>query len=79
LPESRTVAAVKLDWGSVSAWLGAISIILAFRIFMRDRANTDRAQVNTTAVWWEVEAPFVQARGAASGTDQDPHVGPQRQ
>lgn len=39
------------DWGNVPAWLGAGSLLLAYRIFLRDRANTDRAQVDRIGVW----------------------------
>lgn len=40
-----------LDWGSVPAWFGGISFLLAFRIFLRDRALSERGQVNQLGVW----------------------------
>jgi hypothetical protein len=46
---------MKLDWGSVPAWLGAGSLLLAFRIFLRDRKVIERAQVDKLGVWFEVE------------------------
>ena len=39
------------DWGSVPAWLGAGSLLLAYRVFLRDRANAERAQVDRVGVW----------------------------
>ncbi|MET9246760.1 hypothetical protein [Nonomuraea sp. NPDC003709] len=42
------------DWGSVPAWLGAGSLLLAFRIFLRDRANADRGQVDKVGAWCEL-------------------------
>lgn len=44
-----------LDWGTVPAWLGAASLILAFRIFLRDRGNAERAQVDLIGAWTNVE------------------------
>lgn len=43
------------DWGNVPAWIGAGSLLLAFRIFLRDRSRADRAQVDAVGVWWEIE------------------------
>jgi hypothetical protein len=43
------------DWGNIPAWLGAGSLLLAFWIFVRDRANNDRAQVDMVGVWWQWE------------------------
>lgn len=43
------------DWGNVPAWIGAGSLLLAFRIFLRDRSRADRAQVDVVGVWWETE------------------------
>jgi hypothetical protein len=42
-----------LDWGSVPAWFGAISLVLAFVIFARDRAKSERSQVDLIGVWGE--------------------------
>lgn len=44
-----------LDWGSVPAWLGAVSLLLAFRIFRRDRSNTERSQIDLIGAWTAVE------------------------
>jgi hypothetical protein len=46
-------------WGDVPEWLAAGSLLLAFQIFRRDRAKSDRAQVDSVGVWPEV-------RGSAS-------------
>jgi len=40
------------DLGTVPAWLGAGSLLLAFVIFSRDRGNTARAQVDRVGVWF---------------------------
>jgi hypothetical protein len=40
-----------LDWGSVPAWLGAGSLLLAFWIFHHDRRNDERAQVDLVGAW----------------------------
>jgi hypothetical protein len=44
-----------LDWGSVPAWLGAGSLLLAFRIFWRDRSNAERSQVDLVGAWGATE------------------------
>ncbi|MBU2667785.1 hypothetical protein KOI35_30165 [Actinoplanes bogorensis] len=49
---------MKLDLGSVPAWLTVGSILLALRIFFRDRAAADRKQVDAVAIWWEIERDF---------------------
>jgi hypothetical protein len=55
LPHADTVARVAFpDWGSVPAWLGAGSLLLAFRIFLKDRANADRRQVDNVGAWCEL-------------------------
>jgi hypothetical protein len=41
-----------VDWGNVPAWLGAGSLLLAFTIFIRDRWNSDRSQVDRVGVWF---------------------------
>jgi hypothetical protein len=41
------------DWGSVPDWFGGVSLILAYVIFLRDRREKDRAQINLIAVWTE--------------------------
>jgi hypothetical protein len=41
-----------VDWGNVPAWLGAGSLLLAFTIFIRDRQNSDRLQVDRLGVWF---------------------------
>lgn len=40
-----------IDWGSAPAWLGAFSLLLAFRVFLRDRGVSERAQIDQVAVW----------------------------
>jgi hypothetical protein len=40
-----------LDWGNVPAWLGALSLILAYRVFMRDRYNAQRGQMDKLGAW----------------------------
>lgn len=41
-----------VDWGNVPAWLGAGSLLLAFTIFIRDRRNSDRLQVDRIGLWF---------------------------
>ena len=43
------------DWGNIPAWIGAGSLLLAFRIFLRDRNKADRGQVDALGVWWEID------------------------
>lgn len=50
---------MKLDWGNVPAWAGALSLLLAFRLFIRDRNTAERRQVDSVGVWWEVERTAV--------------------
>jgi hypothetical protein len=42
------------DWGSVPSWLGAGSLLIAFRVFWRDRTNADRAEIDRVGVWFSV-------------------------
>lgn len=44
-----------LDFGSVPAWFGGISFVLAITIFMRDRSKEERSHIDLVGVWWEVE------------------------
>jgi len=44
-----------LDWGNVPAFAGALSLFLAFSIFVRDRSNADRAQVDLIGTWAKIE------------------------
>jgi hypothetical protein len=44
-----------VDWGSLPAWAGAVSLLLAFRIFWRDRTNAERVQVDLIGTWWTIE------------------------
>lgn len=44
-----------LDYGSVPAWLGAGSLLLAYRIFLRDRTATQRSQIDLLGVWMQVQ------------------------
>ena len=41
-----------VDLGNVPSWLGAVSLLLAFAIFVRDRRSTDRAQVDRLGIWF---------------------------
>ncbi|WP_125592358.1 hypothetical protein [Amycolatopsis balhimycina] len=45
----------RLNWGNVPAWAGALSLILAFRIFLRDRKNSDRRHVDQLGIWFTSE------------------------
>jgi len=45
----------KWDWGTVPAWLGALSLILAFTVFRRDRLNAERGQIDLVGAWSSVE------------------------
>jgi hypothetical protein len=38
-------------WGSIPAWLGAGSLILAYIVFRRDRVNAERRQVDLLGAW----------------------------
>jgi hypothetical protein len=40
-----------VDLGSLPAWLGAFSLLLAYRIFRIDRTNAERAQVDLIGAW----------------------------
>jgi hypothetical protein len=51
LPDLGDVEWGHLDWGSVPGWAGALSLLLAFRIFLRDRSNAERAQVDLIGAW----------------------------
>jgi hypothetical protein len=42
-----------MDWGTVPGWLAAGSLILAFVIFLRDRRNAERSQVDLVGAWGE--------------------------
>ncbi|MFI5840348.1 hypothetical protein ACIA8K_11645 [Catenuloplanes sp. NPDC051500] len=52
----------QLDYGTVPAWLGALSLLLAYRIFHRDRISSDRAQVDLVGFWavpsWDRRSPM---------------------
>jgi hypothetical protein len=58
----------KWDWGSVPAWFGALSLILAYTVFRRDRVNAERAQIDLVGAWltvayersWPGESPVVE-------------------
>lgn len=47
-----SLAMPHVDWGNVPAWLGAGSLLLAFMIFIRDRRNSDRTQIDRVGVWF---------------------------
>ncbi|MER5195945.1 hypothetical protein ACWD3J_26560 [Streptomyces sp. NPDC002755] len=44
------------DWGTVPAWMSAGSLLLAFRIFLKDRWNSEREQVDAVGVWATIES-----------------------
>ena len=44
------------NWGNVPSWLAAGSLLLAFRIFTRDRVNAEREQVDLVG-WWATISP----------------------
>jgi hypothetical protein len=41
--------------GNVPSWLGAGSLLLAFRIFLRDRNRSDRRQVDAVGIWGDID------------------------
>jgi hypothetical protein len=43
------------NWGDVPEWLAAGSLLLAFRIFLRDRARSDRAQADKVGIWGKIK------------------------
>lgn len=43
-----------LDWGTVPAWLGAGSLLLAFKIFLNDRTKSKRDQIEKVGIWTTV-------------------------
>jgi hypothetical protein len=43
------------NWGDVPEWLAAASLLLAFRIFLRDRARSDRAQADKVGIWGKIK------------------------
>jgi hypothetical protein len=44
----------EIDWGSAPGYFGGISVLLALSIILRDRRNSDRAQVDQIAAWPKV-------------------------
>jgi hypothetical protein len=44
-----------VDWGSLPAWAGAASLLLALWIVYRDHKNAERAQVDLVGAWAEIE------------------------
>jgi hypothetical protein len=51
------------DMGNIPSWIGAGSLLLAFRIFLRDRSRSDRAQVDTVGIWGDIERDVVVSGG----------------
>jgi hypothetical protein len=53
--------AKSLDYGSVPGWVGVGSLLLAIKVFLRDRAAAQRSQVEQVGVWvdlqWERRVP----------------------
>lgn len=41
----------KAEWGTVPAWFGGLSLLLAFVLFFRDRRRDDREQIDKVAIW----------------------------
>lgn len=52
------------DFGDVPSWIGAGSLLLAFRIFLKDRSRSDRAQVDTVGIWGDIERGTVLPGGS---------------
>ncbi|WP_326556525.1 hypothetical protein [Micromonospora sp. NBC_01796] len=49
---------MRVDWGNVPGWIGSASLLLAFRVFLRDRTAAERAQVDVVGIWWKTEREF---------------------
>lgn len=51
----------KLQLGTVPAWFGGLSLLLALVLFLRDRRKDDREQIDKVAIWvttsYELRAP----------------------
>ncbi|MFJ4198347.1 hypothetical protein ACIP2Y_01740 [Streptomyces sviceus] len=66
------ILAFKPDWGTVPAWFGGLSLVLALLIFMRDRSAAERKDVDLVGAWWEAEwerkAPNNETGRAETGT-----------
>jgi hypothetical protein len=66
LPDLADIKWDGLDWGSLPAWAGALSLFLAFRIFLRDHSNAERAQVDLIGTWgttqYEIRMPDEDSR-----------------
>ncbi|WP_190329694.1 hypothetical protein [Streptomyces venezuelae] len=45
----------QLDMGTVPAWFGGASLVLALIIFGKDHNANDRKYVDLVAVWWNIE------------------------
>ena len=60
--------------GNVPSWIGAGSLLLAFRIFLRDRSRSDRAQVEAVGIWGGI-----QRRLSAPGIGKDDYISFQMQ
>jgi hypothetical protein len=48
-----------LDLGDVPSWIGAGSLLLAFRIFLKDRSRSDRTQVDALGIWGDIERKVI--------------------
>ncbi|MFF8645868.1 hypothetical protein [Streptomyces sp. NPDC015345] len=53
--EAAVILSAQFDMGTVPAWFGGASLVLALLIFGRDRTANDRKYVDLVAVWWEIE------------------------
>jgi hypothetical protein len=58
-----------VDLGSLPGWLGAFSLLLAYRIFRIDRTNAERAQVDLIGAWARPTYP-----GTGSEVSVQPYI-----
>ena len=59
------------QWGTVPAWFGGASLLLAVFLFMRDRRRDDRALIDKVAIWPTVtyDQTFTALKDAAKRND----------
>jgi hypothetical protein len=59
------------QWGTVPAWFGGASLLLAVFLFMRDRRRDDRALIDKVAIWPTVtyDQTFTALQGAGKRND----------
>jgi hypothetical protein len=51
------------DLGNIPSWIGAGSLLLAFRIFLRDRSRLDRIQVDAVGIWGDIQRNSISPGG----------------